>query len=66
MFVHRTYFAKRGRQNRADVIPVNQNKNYHLKKYANSFLKRNFRSNGIHQREKSVQSNLSFLTNTTL
>ena len=25
MFVHRTYFAKRGRQNRAGVIPVNQN-----------------------------------------
>ena len=24
-FVHRTYFAKRGRQNRAGVIPVNQN-----------------------------------------
>ena len=25
MFFHRTYFAKRGRQNRAGVIPVNQN-----------------------------------------
>ena len=25
MFVHRSYFAKRGRQNRAGVIPVNQN-----------------------------------------
>ena len=25
MFVHRTYFAKRGRQNCAGVIPVNQN-----------------------------------------
>ena len=25
MFIHRTYFAKRGRQNPAGVIPVNQN-----------------------------------------
>ena len=86
MFVHRTYFAKRGRQNRAGVIPVNKNmtslnstvlilqvqdqsKPSKLKdmqkKYANSFSKRNFRSNGIHQRKKSMQSNPSFLTNTT-
>ena len=25
MIFHRTYFAKRGRQNRAGIIPVNQN-----------------------------------------
>ena len=25
MFIHRTYFAKTGRQNRAGVIPVNHN-----------------------------------------
>ena len=25
MFIHRTYFPKRGRQNRAGVVPVNQN-----------------------------------------